>query len=60
LSISGYRIRLRKSECHSYLNQYVKLYFDWQHAEFGQPVSHGPNGFARTSNLYWVRFQLYF
>jgi len=43
-----------------YLNQYVKLYFDWQHAEFGQPVSHGPNGFARTSNLYWVRFQLYF
>jgi phosphate-selective porin OprO/OprP len=43
------------------LNQFVKVYFDWQYAEFGEPVNHGgPNSFQRTSNLYWIRLQLYF
>ena len=27
-----------------YLNYYTKIYFDWQHAGFGEPVINGPAG----------------
>jgi phosphate-selective porin OprO/OprP len=43
-----------------YLNRYVKVYLDWQHAEFGDPVIFHPGEFRRTSNLYWIRLQIYF
>lgn len=43
-----------------YLNQYVKLYFDWQHSEFGSPVPYRPGAFQRNSDLFWTRFQIYF
>lgn len=43
-----------------YINRYVKVYFDWQHAEFGDPVMFRPGEYRHTSNLYWIRLQLYF
>ncbi len=43
-----------------YLNRYVKVYFDWQHAMFGDPVIFRQGVFHQTSNLYWVRLQIYF
>ncbi|MEO6810911.1 MAG: porin [Isosphaeraceae bacterium] len=43
-----------------YLTQYVKLYFGWQHAEFGDPVSFGPGRFQLTNDMLWSRLQIYF
>ncbi len=45
-----------------YLNQYVKLYVDWQHATFGKPILLNPNSglFGRDNDLFWVRCQVYF
>jgi len=43
-----------------YLNKFVKVYFDWEHAMFGSPVSSG-SGRSQTSNdLFWIRTQIYF
>ena len=43
-----------------YLNFYTKIYFDWQHAVFGDPVVNRPKGKELTSDLFWLRFQLFF
>jgi phosphate-selective porin OprO/OprP len=48
-----------------YLNKFVKVYFDWEHAIFASPVfaATTPSGAARfhtTSDLFWVRMQFYF
>ena len=44
-----------------YLNYYTKVYFDWQHAFYGNPVTTGVSGrFMSTTDLYWLRFQLFF
>lgn len=44
-----------------YLNKWVKVYFDWEHAMFGQPVYYRPGPFLHgTSDLFWVRLQVYF
>lgn len=45
-----------------YLNQYVKLYVDWQHATFGRPILLNLNSglFGRNNDLFWVRCQVYF
>ena len=48
-----------------YLNQYTKIYFDWQYAGFGDSVFNGTaaNGqtrLTRSTNLLWLRFQLFF
>ena len=48
-----------------YLNQYTKIYFDWQYAGFGDGVFNGTaaNGqtrLTRSTNLLWLRFQLFF
>jgi phosphate-selective porin OprO/OprP len=43
-----------------YLNQFVKVYFDWEHAMFGSPVMSNSGGFRNSSDLFWVRTQLYF
>jgi phosphate-selective porin OprO/OprP len=43
-----------------HLTQYVKIYFDWNHSEFGQPVQFAPGRKQLTSDLFLVRFQLYF
>jgi phosphate-selective porin OprO and OprP len=43
-----------------YLNQFVKLYFDWEHAFFDRPVSSTNGTFRSSSDLYWVRTQVFF
>ncbi len=43
-----------------YLNRYTKVYLDWQHSFFGDPVSNGRNAYAKHFDLLWLRFQLFF
>jgi phosphate-selective porin OprO/OprP len=43
-----------------YLNQFVKVYFDWEHAMFDSPVFSDSGHFRRSSDLFWVRTQLSF
>jgi phosphate-selective porin OprO/OprP len=48
-----------------YLNKFVKIYFDWEHAIFASPVlaavnSNGAALFHTNSDLYWLRFQFYY
>ena len=43
-----------------YLNFYTKIYLDWQHSEFGRPVTTRPGGWERAADLFWLRFQLFF
>ncbi len=44
-----------------YLNRFVKLYFDWEHVMFDQPVYYRPGpALQKTSDLFWLRLQLYF
>lgn len=43
-----------------YLTRYVKIYLDWQHSEYASPVQYRPGGYQTSSDLYWVRTQLYF
>lgn len=45
-----------------YLNRFVKIYFDWQHAMFGSPVLIDPveRKFSRSNDLFWIRCQIYF
>jgi phosphate-selective porin OprO/OprP len=43
-----------------HLTQYVKMYFDWNHSEFAQPVTFAPNRLQKTSDLFLIRFQLFF
>ena len=42
------------------MSQYVKMYFDWNHAEFNYPDSYNTHKFQPTSNILWWRLQLYF
>ena len=43
-----------------HLTQYVKMYFDWAHAEFGSPVLYAPGHRQKTSDMFMARFQFYF
>ncbi|MBX3413753.1 MAG: hypothetical protein KF708_13765 [Pirellulales bacterium] len=43
-----------------YLNKFTKIYFDWQHAHFAQPIPYRPGGVQRESDLFWTRFQIYY
>ena len=43
-----------------YLNQFVKVVFDWEHAIFGSPVFSTTGHFQRSSDLFWFRTQLFF
>jgi phosphate-selective porin OprO/OprP len=43
-----------------YLNFYTRVFLDWQHSEFGDPVLIAPNRFGPTRDLFWIRFQLFF
>jgi phosphate-selective porin OprO/OprP len=43
-----------------HLTQYIKMYFDWNHAEFNRPVVLAPGKGQKTSDLFFVRLQLYF
>ena len=43
-----------------YWNYYVKMYMFWLHSQFGSPVQYRPGGLQTTSDMFWLRFQLYF
>jgi phosphate-selective porin OprO and OprP len=43
-----------------HMTQYVKMYFDWNHAEFNNPVTYAPGKTQPTSNSLWWRLQLFF
>ncbi len=43
-----------------YLNFYTRIYLDWQHAGYGNEVSVAPGRFSSTSDIYWLRFQVFF
>jgi phosphate-selective porin OprO and OprP len=43
-----------------YLNFYTRIFLDWQHAEFGNSVSVAPSHFSSTTDLFWLRFQIFF
>jgi phosphate-selective porin OprO/OprP len=43
-----------------YWNRYLKWYVDWQHSVFANPVPYRPGKFQNTSDLFWIRCQLYF
>jgi len=43
-----------------HMTQYMKLYFDWQHAAYNEPVIFAPGKRQTTSDMFLVRFQLYF
>lgn len=43
-----------------YLNKYTKIYFDWQHCLYGQPVSMEPGHPHSVNDLFWLRTQIYF
>ncbi len=43
-----------------WLSQYLKLAFEWEHADFNRPVIYAPGKFQSSSDMVLVRFQLYF
>jgi phosphate-selective porin OprO and OprP len=43
-----------------YLNRFLKVYFDWEHAMFGSPVMYNAGRFQKSNDLYWLRLQAYF
>ncbi len=43
-----------------YLNKMTKVYLDWEHVVFGQPVYYRPGALQRTSDLFWMRLQFVF
>ncbi len=43
-----------------YLNRFLKVYFDWEHAMFGNPVFYNTGRFQKSNDLYWLRLQAYF
>jgi len=43
-----------------YLNKFVKVYFDWEHAMFASPVFSRSGHSQTSSDLFWVRTQVYF
>jgi phosphate-selective porin OprO/OprP len=43
-----------------YLNQFIKVDFDWEHAIFSKPVLSTNGRFREQNDLFWVRTQLFF
>lgn len=43
-----------------HMTQYMKVSFGWNHAVFNQPVTFAPGRYQLTSDLFLLRFQLYF
>jgi phosphate-selective porin OprO/OprP len=43
-----------------YLNMFTKVYFDWQRAIYASPVPYRPGAFQSSTDLFWLRFQIYF
>ena len=43
-----------------YPTQYTKVQFTWEHAVFGDPVQYAPGHLQKTSDMFWMRYQLFF
>ena len=43
-----------------HMTQYVKMFLDWNHAEFNNPVPYNIGKYQTTSNTLWWRLQLFF
>jgi phosphate-selective porin OprO/OprP len=43
-----------------YWNEYIRLLFDWQHAGFGSPVLARPGFLQKRSDMFLMRFQIWF
>ena len=43
-----------------YLNQYIKVLFDWQYSSMGDPVLLSPGHYTPYFNLFWTRFHIYY
>jgi phosphate-selective porin OprO/OprP len=43
-----------------YLNKFTKVYFDWEHLVFGDPVYYRPGRLQKTSDMLWMRLQFIF
>jgi phosphate-selective porin OprO/OprP len=43
-----------------YWNAYLHVLFDWQHAGFASPVLYRPGGWSPASDLFMLRFQVWF
>jgi phosphate-selective porin OprO and OprP len=43
-----------------YLNEYMKIYMFWLHADFGSPVQYRPDRSQKSADMLWMRCQLYF
>lgn len=41
-------------------NNYLKFYIEWHHTGFGQPVIFRQGTFHKSSDMIWIRMQLYF
>lgn len=54
------RVQLVDVGMNWYLNKGLKIYIDWQHGLFGDPVAYRRGGWTTNYNMLWVRFQLYY
>ena len=43
-----------------WLNMFTKVAFDWQHAIYASPIPYRPGAFQSKTDLFWLRFQLYY
>lgn len=43
-----------------YMNQWIRIVFEWQRSMFNRPVDFGGGKIANTNDLYWMRFQLFY
>ena len=43
-----------------YLNKFLKVYLDWEHAMFATPVYYNTGRFQKSNDLFWIRCQLFF
>ncbi|HSQ56977.1 MAG TPA: porin [Gemmata sp.] len=43
-----------------YLNRFVRVFVDWQHAIYGSPVQVGPNRLTNSTDMFWLRSQIYY
>jgi phosphate-selective porin OprO/OprP len=43
-----------------YWNQFFKVYFDWQYAGFGSPVTFRAGPGQKNINMFWIRCQFFF
>ena len=59
------RVQLIDVGLNWYLNKFVKVYFDWEHAMFASPIfaaggAAGQSGFQTKNDMFWARFQFYY